>query len=149
DHALKRRRDVRHVAWRESASSVLRPPPSVLRPPLFDRPQYRGLQAAEREVELALDTGRQQAWWRGGARLHAIGVRHARQAKWIGALVALLRQLVDHRTARITEAQQLGYLVVRLARRIVAGARDQLVTPGLTHEVQRGVPARDDQHDSR
>src|SRR5204863_8037309 len=115
DHALKRRRDVRHVAWRESASSVLRPPPSVLRPPLFDRPQYRGLQAAEREVELALDTGTQQAGWRGGARPHAIGVRHARQSKWIGALVGLRRQLGDDRTARITEAQPRGHLAARLA----------------------------------
>ena len=74
-------------------------------------------------------------------------ILHARQI--VGAIVAALRHAVDHRPAGIAEAEQLGHLVVGLARRVVAGAADQVVLAVGRHQVEAGVPAGDDEHDRR
>ena len=86
---------------------------------------------------------------RGAARSAGGGLRSAcvnRGAAVDGVVVALAREPVDRRAARIAEAEQPRHLVVRLARRIVARAADELIHAGLGHEVQARVAARDDQH---
>ena len=67
---------------------------------------------------------------RAGARRVPIGVRHPRHRKIDGAIVALLREPIDHRSAGIAEPEQLGHLVVRLPRRIVSRAAEQRRRPG-------------------
>jgi hypothetical protein len=66
-----------------------------------------------------------------------------------GAIVSRFRALVDDRPARVSEAEQLGDLVVRLAGGVVSRAAQQLVAAAAGHEIQAGVAARDDQHDGR
>ena len=101
-------------------------------------PQHRGLQPAEAEIQIALQLGR-----------IAIGVRQPRRRQRNRAIVAGLRQPIDDRTAGIPEPQQLGDLVVRFSRRIVARPAEQLVMPGPIDEIQARMPARHDQHDRR
>ena len=59
------------------------------------------------------------------------------------------RGLIDDRSARIAEPEQLRHLVVRLARRIVARAADEVIFALARHEIEAGVTAGDDEHDRR
>ena len=65
------------------------------------------------------------------------------------AVVALGGQAVDHRSARITETEQLRHLVVGLAGGIVTRAPETLVCARRGDAVEAGVAARDDQHHGR
>ena len=74
-------------------------------------PQHGGLEAAEAEIEIALQL-----------RRIAVGVRQPRGRQRHRAIVAALGEPIDDRPARIAEPEQLRHLVVRLARRIVSRA---------------------------
>ena len=106
--------------------------------PGADDAQHRGLQAAEAEVEPAWLVGRR----RSACVMRICGKSNARS--FAGA-----RRAIDRRPAGIPEAEQLGHLVVRLARRIVPRAAQRAVAPWLGHDVEARVPARDDEHDGR
>ena len=83
--------------------------------------QHRGLQAAEAEVErVAL---------------------HARRRERYRSGIALGRQLVDHRPARIAEAQEFSDLVERLAGGVVASFAEQPVHKTFPHFKKMGVAA--------
>src|SRR5206468_7352078 len=99
---------------------------------------HRSLQTAEAEIEIAFQFGR-----------IAIAMRQPRRRQRYGAVVAALRQLVDDRSTRIAEAEQLRDLVVRLPRRVVARPAEKLVTAGAIDAIQAGVAAGDDQNDRR
>ena len=105
----------------------------VDRPAVFSR--TRRSTAVFRPLKLksiGADRRRQQAWRRGCGRRVAIGVRHAAaSATRYARSLPVARQPVDDRPAGIAEAEQLRHLVVRLARRIVARAAEQLVAAGL------------------
>ena len=125
DHALEARRNVGDL--RRAAKRRRRPPaaPSSR----ADVPQHRGLQAAETEIDAALDRRRQQT----GRAVGAGALRSACVMRGTGnvrAVVSLPRDPIDDRPAGIAEPEQLGHLVVRLARRVVPRAADQLVAPG-------------------
>jgi hypothetical protein len=76
-------------------------------------------------------------------------VAHARDAEANGARVAVARELFDYRPARIAEPEHLRDLVVSLARRVVARAREHFVLARLRHEEEVRVPARDDEREGR
>jgi len=63
--------------------------------------------------------------------------------------VPVARQAVDHRTARIAEAEKLGRLVEGLANRVVAGAAEAGIASALPRQIEPGVPARDYQREER
>ena len=71
----------------------------------------------------------------------------AQQRAWQGHRlgIALCRQPLDRRAARIAKAQNLGGLVERLAQRIVDGRREAAVPPDPRHHQQLAMPARDQQ----
>src|SRR2546427_10203591 len=98
--------------------------------------QHGGLETAEAEVEIAFQPGR-----------IPVRVREPGGRQRDGAIVAGLRKPIDDRPARISEAEQLRHLVVRLARSIVARAAQKLVAPGPLDEIQAGVAARYDEDD--
>ena len=56
-------------------------------------------------------------------------------------IVAALRQPIDHRPARISEAEELRDFVVRLPRRIVTRAAEQLVGADAFDEIEARVAA--------
>ena len=124
DDALKARGGVGDVLVRE------RP---LVRPHLTE---HRGLQAAEAEIEIALQL-----------RRVAVGVREAGGGQRDRAIVAAFGEPIDHRPARIAEAEQPRHLVVRLPRRIVTGPAQDLVRTRPLDEIEAGVAAGDDQHD--
>jgi hypothetical protein len=57
-------------------------------------------------------------------------VAHARHAEPDGSRVAFAGESFDYRAARITESEHLRNLVISLARRVVARAREHLVLAG-------------------
>jgi hypothetical protein len=116
---------------------------------LLHYPHHRRLQPAEAEVDASFEIGRQQSRRRRGPGPVPVGVRHPRNAKGIRAIVALPRQTVDDRAARIPEAEELGDLVIRLPRRIVARPAHQLVPAALPDEIQARMTARHHQHGGR
>ncbi len=61
--------------------------------------------------------------------------------------VALGREAVDDRSARVAEAEELGHLVVGLARRVVACLADQRHVAEGAHLVEGRVPAAREQGD--
>ena len=77
--------------------------------------------------------------------------RSACVSRVVGSAMArslpVLRQAIDHRAARIAEPEQLRDLVVRLPRRIVSGAAEQLILAGPLDQIQARVAARHDEHD--
>ena len=99
-----------------------------------DDAENSGFQTTEAEVHIARGFFGQQSGRRGDLGMHAVGVRHPRNAERERAIVALLRDPIDHRTAGIPETQQLRDLVERLARRIVSRAADRLVAARLADE---------------
>ena len=62
-----------------------------------------------------------------------------------GLWVALARQLLDRRTARIAEPEQLGGLVESLAQRIVDRGREAAIFAHPLDQQQLAMPARDEQ----
>ena len=96
----------------------------------FHVPQHRGFQPAEAEIQIAFQL-----------RSVAIGVGQASRWQRNRPVVSSFRQPVDDGAARISEAEQLGDLVVRLSRRIVARPAEQLVMPGALDEIQARVSA--------
>src|SRR5207244_1707760 len=62
-----------------------------------------------------------------------------------GGRVATGGEPVDHRPARIAEAEELRGLVERLPDRVVAGAPEADVIAGCAREVEPRVAARDDE----
>ncbi len=84
-----------------------------------------------------------------GRRRIAIGVGEARFREVDRLIVALPRQPIDDRAARIAKAEQLRDFVIGLAGRVIARPADQLVHAGLRHEIQAGVSAGDDEHGRR
>ncbi len=76
-------------------------------------------------------------------------VAHVGGREGDGAGIAGARDPLDGGAAREAEAEQLGHLVEGLARRVVAGLPDALVTARLARQVERGVPARDHQGEKR
>src|SRR5437868_1216550 len=95
---------------------------------LFDESHDRGLQTAETEIEIAA-----HSWNRED---HSCGVR-----------VACLSELIQYGTSRITQAQELGYLVVGFAGRIVASSAKNGVLLGRWNEKESRMAARYDQSD--
>src|SRR5205823_2032255 len=87
----------------------------------------RRLEAAEGKVELLARTLRQAAGEIEGPR------------------IAASRELVDLRAARIGEPEQPGYLVERLAGRVVQGVAEQPIATDLADLVEAGVTAGDDE----
>src|ERR1700692_2256112 len=70
------------------------------------------------------------------------------QSKGDGGRVAVRRQRIDPRTARVAQAQQLGDFVESLAGRIVEGGANVLVSKALAlvpGEIEVGVTAGNDQ----
>ena len=65
------------------------------------------------------------------------------------AIVPRPGEAIDDRATWIPEAEQLRHLVVRLPRRIVARAAEELIAAGSIDEIQAGVAARHDQHHRR
>ncbi|MCK7541387.1 MAG: hypothetical protein MZV63_66115 [Marinilabiliales bacterium] len=61
-----------------------------------------------------------------------------------GLGVAALAQLFDHRPAGIAEAEELGDLVERLPRGVVARPAEELVRKRLVHLIEGRVSARDE-----
>ncbi len=84
-----------------------------------------------------------------GLRRVPIRVRQPRRREVARPIVAVAREPIDHRPARIPEPEQLRHLVVRLSRRIVARAADQAVGAGLGDQIQAGVAAGHDEHGRR
>ena len=74
-------------------------------------------------------------------------ILHARSGEIVGAVVGAARQPLDHRPARIAEAEQLGDLVEGLAGGVVPRPGEHAIDPFFRTEVKRGVAARDDQGD--
>ena len=66
-----------------------------------------------------------------------------------GLRVALAGLAVDGRPARVTEAEEAGHLVERLAGCIVDGAADEPVLAVVAHLDDHRVPARHQQHHQR
>src|SRR5205823_13899561 len=81
----------------------------------------RGLETAEAEVEAAALEG---------------GAREADRLR-----IALARQAVDDRSARVAEAEQLGRLVEGLPHRVVARPPEAGVGPGRGRQVEARVAA--------
>ena len=116
---------------------------------LLEMAHDRGLEARETELgemRVALREGTRHQVRR---RRVAIGVREAGRRQIDRAIVALAREAIDRRTARIAKTEQLGDLVVGLARRVVTRPSDQPVDAGLRHEIQAGVTAGDDEDRGR
>ncbi len=65
------------------------------------------------------------------------------------AVVTLLSQCRQRRTARITQAQQLGRLVERLAHRIVERGSEQFVLAECAHRNQHRMPPRHQEREER
>ena len=63
--------------------------------------------------------------------------------------VAVAGQAVDHRPARVAEAEHPGHLVVGLAGGVVDRLAEPRKVPLLVHGEQAGVPAGDHEHDRR
>src|SRR5207245_4228247 len=78
----------------------------------------------------------------------AIGVRHSRGRKIDRPIVALTRQRVEDRSARISEPQQLRHLVVCLARGIVSSTADAFVRAGRVHQIDRKSTRLNSSHGS-
>ena len=131
DDALKAGADVGDLALGQRRASVAAALAHVA--------QHRRLQAAEAEVEIALAA-------RARCGRHASAASSAARPR--DRCRSRASRSID-RPARIAEAEQLRHLVVRLARRIVARAAEQLVAPGPLDEIQAGVAAGHDQHDRR
>ena len=70
-----------------------------------------------------------------------IAIGQARHRKLEATLASLSGQTIDHRSAGVSQAEQLRHLVVRLARRIVAGSADQAIHTWFGHEVEARVAA--------
>ena len=91
-------------------------------------PQHRGLETGERELEAL--------------------VPHRTRKRETGR-IALGREPLDRRAARIPQAQERRHLVERLAGGVIAGRAQQAVaSPGGNVEQQR-MPARHEQRDER
>ena len=119
DDALKAGADVGDLLLRQRRGSLLLP--------LAHEAQHRGLEPAEAEIEIAFEM-----------RRIAVGVREAGTGQAHRAIVTAASQPIDHRSAGITEPEQLGDFVVRLTRRIVAGATQQLVVARLFDQIETG-----------
>ena len=63
--------------------------------------------------------------------------------------VALHRDAVDGRPARVAEAEVAGHLVERLAGGVVDGRAEQAVAAVALHRDEHRVAARHEQHDER
>jgi hypothetical protein len=66
--------------------------------------------------------------------------------------VSVLRQPINHRPARISQAQQLSHFIESLSRSVVARVADVLVRPALTAplcQIQMRMPSRNDQRHHR
>jgi hypothetical protein len=103
---------------------------------LLNVPTDRRLQPAEAEVEIPFQRGRVP-----------VGVRQPRRRQRDRTIVPPAGQPVNDRPTRISESQQLGDLVVRFSRGIVACPAQKLVIAGTLDEIQARVPARHDEHD--
>ena len=96
----------------------------------LDEPQDLGLEARKTEVEFG-------------------AVRKVRERQQVAVRVAALRQPVQHRAARIAEAEPFGDLVVCLAGRIVAGLAQQPVGTLAFEQEETRVPPGDHQRQRR
>ena len=92
--------------------------------------QQRGLEPAEREVVAVLARG-----------------HRARERDRVR--ISRARESIDHDAARITKAEQLGALVERLARGVVARRAELDDLAAIDHAHQRCMAARNDQREVR
>ncbi len=113
-----------HHGRLERGAQVGEPRPRGRRPLPLEVDRHRGLEPGEREVEAVVE--------------HGPGEGDRRR-------VALGGEAVDDGTTRIAEAEELGDLVVGLARRVVPGRPQDPVAPEPRHVHEFGVAAGDQQ----
>src|SRR5262245_28922084 len=103
-----------------------------------DMTQHGRLEAAETEVQIAF-------------QLRGVSIRMCQPGGWKGdrAIVSRLCETIENRTAWISEPQQLGHFVVRLAGGIVTRSAEEFVSARLLDQIQAGVATGYDEYDRR